>query len=272
MNENVLHFKIQNSQPIELLDLTKSLSAMADEYRRHLDDLGLDSSEQPVKLLIKEVRAGSIEIDLVDVAAMAYPSLVAMGGDINTIVEFGKHIKACLDYLLKKTPQKPSSFKEARRLQNLSDILEPIAKDPNATMTIRPMVININGANSNVVVQTMESNAAQNEIGREISQIKKPVKGFEEKVLLRWYQTRNDAKSKIGDKGIVESITGRPVKTIFSGDSLKNQMLQMDDNFYRRAFLVDIQIDTINGRPALYKIIAIHDTIDISDLGEDPPK
>ena len=65
--------------------------------------------------------------------------------------------------------------------------------------------------------------------------------------------------------GRILSHTHRAVKTIFLGPHLKDRMLRMEENFFRRAFLVDVHVDTIKGRPALYKIAAIHDTVEIPD-------
>lgn len=36
----------------------------------------------------------------------------------------------------------------------------------------------------------------------EINLMKEPISGIKEKVLLHWYQARNDPKSKAGDKAI----------------------------------------------------------------------
>lgn len=269
--ESLLRICIKNSQPVELLDLTRALTALSDEYRRHIDDLGLSPVEEgQVKLFIKEIRSGSIEIDLLDMIPYAAPALVALGDNFNTVVDFARNLRACLDWFLRKEGDRPQATQERQRMKNMYSILEPVAKDRGSQMVVAP-VINGKVGNLTINVLSLDSNAAQNEITRETELLREPVKGFHEKVLLRWYQTRNDTSTATGDKAIIEALAERPVKTVFLGESGKARMLNMEENFFRRAFLVDVQVDTICGKPALYKITAVHDTVDLPDGPENGP-
>jgi hypothetical protein len=190
--------------------------------------------------------------------------IVAAAGGVNTIAEFVGNLKICLEWLLHRVSTKPDCLGSDRRLANLKDILEPIAKDRNGRMTIVPITINGPVNNLSITINTLESEAAQNAIGREREALEAPVARHHEKVLLRWYQTRNDPGSTTGDKSIVESLADWPVKTIFLAESVKVRMLEMEENFFRRAFVVDLIVETIKGKPGLYKIVAIHDTVELS--------
>ena len=79
--------------------------------------------------------------------------------------------------------------------------------------------------------------------------------------LLYWHQARNDARSTTGDKGIIESISDMPVKVICMKDSLKTEMILDIQNPFKEAYIVDVAVETINGKPAVYKIMAMYDKI-----------
>lgn len=250
-----LTIEIKNSRPVELLELTQSFQSFADEYRRYL----LQSEEPPiaddVKLYIKEIRSGSIITDLVALSAMALPFVE----NANSIIGFGDHLKKAYDFLTGKSEEKPDLEKTS--YENLSRFVEPIAKD-NASQINCSTVVN-GTVILNIHLDSPSANAAQNIASREIQALKEPTTGFKEKVLLYWYQARNDTKSTTGDKAIIESIHKGPVKAIFAHAGIKAKMLLDAENPFIHAFVVDVIVETVNERPALYKIIDVHEKIDM---------
>ena len=120
----------------------------------------------------------------------------------------------------------------------------------NAPITYAPVQITINST---------EANAAQNSARKQIEKLKEPESRFHEKVVLYWYQARADASSTAGDRGIIESISPRPVKVICATDTIKFQMVLDDENPFKEAYVVDVFVETIKGKPALYKVIAMHE-------------
>ena len=49
------------------------------------------------------------------------------------------------------------------------------------------------------------------------------------------------------------------VKVAFSDETIKAMMLFEDKNPFRMAYVVDVSVETIEGRPALYNVLAVHD-------------
>ncbi|MCX5815689.1 MAG: hypothetical protein NTX75_05525 [Proteobacteria bacterium] len=254
----IFTIKIKNQQPVELVDLTNSFFSLADEYKRFIgQDVIQESGDIPeeIKLYIKEIRTGSIEADLVAYAAGMIPFLE----HTKTVIEFGKYLKMAYDYLTGKSCSKPQLQKI--NYENLSAFVEPIAKD-NASQINCQTIIN-GDVNVYLDINSLEANAAQNIAKREISLLREPIIGIKEKTLLYWYQARNDPKSQVGDKAIIESIQTNPTKTIFRNDNIKSQMIY-GENPFKSAYIVDVQVETIQGKPVVYKILDIHERIDRS--------
>lgn len=252
----VFTIEIKNNQPVDLIDLTNSFSSIGDEYKRYISRISgeeLASTPEEIKLYIKEIRSGSIIADLVAFAAGMIPFLEHS----KTVIDFAGYLKGAYDYLLGKAQAKPSLQKI--NYQNLSNFLEPIAKDTAAQMNCNTT---INGdVTVYLTINSLEANAAQNTAKREIGLLKEPITGINNKVLLYWYQARNDPKSNVGDKAIIESIQSNPTKTIFNNDNIKSQMIY-GENPFKSAYVVDVEIETIQGKPTLYKIMGVHDRID----------
>lgn len=46
---------------------------------------------------------------------------------------------------------------------------------------------------------------------------------------------------------------------IFADDEIKTKMLATDPNPFKLAFVVDVSVDTVSGKPALYKVLHLHE-------------
>jgi len=113
-----------------------------------------------------------------------------------------------------------------------------------------------------ITLNSLEANAAQNTAKREIELLHEPITGTKEKVLLYWYQARNDPRSQAGDRAIIESIYRGPVKAVFMNENVKAKMLLDTPNPFTHAYVVDVSVETVRDRPALYRILNVHEVIE----------
>ena len=162
--------------------------------------------------------------------------------------------------MMDNTPTATPFSQGLRELVVEDNGVEITAKDSGAQIIFAPT---INGkAEFNFDLSSLDSNAAQNKAAKEIQALRESQMGLHQKVLLYWYQTRNDTVSAAGDRAIIESISSSPLKTVFVAEPLKASMLAMDENIFKKAFLVDVLVETIGGVPKLYKIQAVHEAVD----------
>jgi len=251
--------EIKNHYPVELLDLTQSLYSFAKEYEgyAHAEFEGADKSG--TKLFVKEIRAGSIITELVPIAAGMLPLL----SEANTVLGFAKHLKLAMDWL--RNPDKETKPVISRNtLTNISSIVDPVAKDSASQLNIHTEIHN--HAPVYVTVNSQEANAVQNNARTELDLLRSPIVGRHNKVVMYWWQTRNDT-SQTGDRAIIESISTRPVKVVFESEKAKMDMLTIDDNIFKHAFIVDVDVETVENRAALYKVVRVHGQIEIPSSG-----
>lgn len=250
-DESVLSIELNNKKPVELTDLTESLLSLSIEYRRFVARRTDVFAENEAKLYIKEIRSGSIIADLI---APAVPLVAPLLEHRESIAEYAKWLKGIFDFYKGSFSEKPKLDKTS--YQNLSTFLQPVAKDNGAQLNINNTVHG--GQVVNISFTSMEANAIQNLIRNDILQLKEPIARAHEKVVLYWYQAKNDPQSSTGDKGVIESISPLPVKVVFIDDSLKLQLLYKDENPFKSAYIVDVVVETIENKPVLYKVSGFH--------------
>jgi hypothetical protein len=256
-----LIIKISNKEPIELVDLTKSLFSLASQFSSYVEKNGTSKEEREARLFVKEIRSGSVIIELIELATVG---LIPFAENMNTIFEFATYCKNVFAYLLKgseteedKPELSTTDYKE------LSAIVNPVAKDNASQINFSTTV------NGNVILNfnldSTQSNAIQNIVKRQLNALKKPETEDDvyEKVVLTWFQARSDIKSKKGNKGVIESINKKELNVIFNDDSTKEEMLHGDINPLTTAYVVDAKIENINGKPAVYRIMKLHEYFDV---------
>lgn len=243
----------ENRKPVELLDLTASLTALAEEFKTYIEQSHPEDSVADVSLYVHELRKGSIISDLI-----AYsPALLGYIGYANTIGDFVKHIKAGVDWLSGDAATNDALAPLSKQTtENIATLVEPVAKDGGSNITISNLAEN---ASVVININSQQANAIQNRAQRHIRSFKELKHGLHEKVLMHWFQARKDGNTGVGDRAIIESISPKPVKTICATDSLKSAMVMSTANPFQEAFLVDVVVETVNEKPALFKVTRLHE-------------
>lgn len=246
---------IKNKKPIELCDFTNSFQSLANQYNLFLTEHDEFDLTDDAKLYIKEIKSGCIITELSDLLPIAIPFIEHS----NSIIEFTSFIKSSMMYFLGKIQEKPKDF-TLKDCANFDNIIKPIAKDNGSNVIYTGEVKNEN-ITINFNFNSVEANAIQNGISREKEKLKEPEETPSINVLFYWDTAQYDKDSKRIDKGSIDSICGSPLKVTFNDNSIKTQMLDIDDNPFHKAYLVDVEVLKIQGIPKVYKIRKLHDTL-----------
>ena len=87
-----------------------------------------------------------------------------------------------------------------------------------------------------------------------LSEEAKPTTAFRHK-LFKWVQT-NFNNNQYGNRGVIETISEKPLKVIFEDPYVKN-LMTADLNWQEKLYIVDVEVEYLNGKPKLYKIIDV---------------
>lgn len=254
-----------NSKPIDLLEFSASLEALAREHQSHMhsDRPGLDIDE--TRLLIIDVRKGSIILELT--AALA--PIISTMEVTNTAITFIEHFKKFGIPLASRNGRAPDA--STQQLKNMGDTVQAIASDREGQFVIAARY-----SNGEVIQEfRVESEGARNMVENAQAQrreIEDRSSSALNRVLMRLHQS-SVADPKVGkrttEKGVIERIDLTPRTLVYVtdlvGQRIKSQILQPDGNPYSKGFIVDVDIETVGGRPKVYRILEVHEVLDLSD-------
>jgi hypothetical protein len=258
---NKLEFTIDNKSPVVLTDLTMALHGVGQQYQRFIENETNQQHAASSELFIKDVRSGSIIVELVALAIPVVP-LLWQGG---SLLEWANHAKSVIEWLNGKLSNPPKDLTK-QDLKQWSNILEPIAKDHGSQMNFT--VSNGGQVINQFFINSEQAKAAKNQIAREIDKFGEPDEHTQRKRVMVWYQSKFDSSSSTGDKAVIESISKAPVKVIFENNAVKKAMLAGDSRspkqWHELAYIVDVRVETVQGIPKVYTIINFYyeDTFD----------
>jgi hypothetical protein len=250
-----LEVTINNERPVQLVDLTMALLGVGQQFERFIEAETNDQHQIGSELFIKEVRSGSIVVELIAQAAPVVP-LLWVGGSLKEWLDYAQNTVEWLTGKLKDPPKEVTK----QDLKQWNNILEPVAKDNGSQMNFS---VSQGGVVNQFIVNSVQANAAQNKISRELERLDEPEDHVQRKRVMTWHQTRFVDDSLTGDKAVIESISTAPVKVLFENNAVKKVMLHGDARFgkpwHELAYIVDVKVQTINGVPKVYTILDFHD-------------
>ncbi|TNY97756.1 hypothetical protein [Vibrio parahaemolyticus] len=247
-----LEITIDNRLPVGLEDLSLSLLSFNKQFHKFVESETDALTDVGSELLIKEVRKGSIVVELVSQAAPIVP-LIWEGG---SLAQWASVVQNTCNWLLGNTNHPPKEMTK-QDLQEWNKIVEPIAKDHGSQMNIN--VSDGGKVINQFILNSAEAAAIQNRIGRLVEDIDTPQENKHLKKVMYWYQTKFDPNSDTGNKAIIDDISKSALKVIFENNALKEAMLHPDPSlgkpWQELAFVVDVEVQTVRGKPKMYNVL-----------------
>jgi len=246
--KNYVAITFDNSKPVELEDFINAMKAIENSFSEHATK---DLKKTPVDttLYIKEVRSGSIVIELMAAALPVLPDLY-QDGILTAWVEWFK-------LLIEKLDKKEINKSEVpiKTLKAVSSILNPVAKDSASQFNMVPHV------NGNMYVGcTFNSEQAQR-VKQKIDEVleKEESQYLYKKQAIRWFQTRFNNNSSIGDMGIIDNIDPKPKKLVFVDNAIKAKIVSGDEKFDKQwndlIYIVDVEVVYKESKIIMYRIL-----------------
>lgn len=261
---------IDTSEPIELTAFVGAFSSIGVEFERFIKESGLETHFSG-RLLVKEIRAGSIIPELIPVLALATPFIQ----DISTIQlledfikRWGVRIRALVNGDVSDQPKTKSE------LDNLLNHAVGLAADPDGRSILKA----IHYEKSELVTRASfeftasEARAAQTEIVARRKELDNKSAVDKERVMMVF--TRSDINNaevgkRSGEKVRIEELSPKSLALIYAStlaeDRIKHEIREADENVYKKGFVVDVNVKLHNASPAAYAVTNLHSVIDLPD-------
>ena len=262
--DTALLFKITHTQPIEMADFVATMNAISSLFENFVKDNADSAEGRKAKLYVEKIEHGSIEFYLMEyIIACALPFIE----NFNSIFEFSKNLRELVKGAIEGKKETQLTIQE---LKALKDIFAINANDPKGETTFGPVdkrkpdvIINNYGCTFNF----SDSNTAQNQINKAIErkEEKCPAEVIHEKQLMTIFQMRGDMETNKGNRAKVDALCQKDLTVYFDNEALKREILASIENPTRQAYVVDVIMQTINGKPTSYKVMALHEVIPLDD-------
>ena len=252
VSDVALIIKINHSEPVELYDFAKSMMSLSDDYTSHYTS----NPNQPAKLYIKEFRSGSIIAELAPLLAFTGDIL----GNFDSIKSYAESLYGTLNWLLGKCEKQQKI--DQRQMNNISNIVQPVAQDKGAQMNIGVIEAK-EGSTVNITLNYHDANVVQNRAKQESKRLQEEKErivdaGDYEQVVMYWERIAAETNT---DRAIIESISDKPVKVSMS-EQIKAEIGLTAQYPFKYAYIVDVNVETVEGKPKLYKITRYYDSIE----------
>lgn len=254
---NKLTITITNKVPVSLVDLTNSLTGLADQYYSYIANDSQGRSKG--KLYVSEIRKGSMIFEII-AETLPYIPLLVEAGTIpleSWITQFIATTK-----WLKGIGKKPDLNLEKQDYKNIHKAFSTVANDNSSAITF-----NLDGANiknfSPVIYTSDDAKKIMEGAKNEMDLLDEKNEHTYKNRLMIWDQTKFNLKANTGDKALIECIYEKPVKIIFQNESDKEYMYNAGKDFdgtpwQELGFIVDVEVQYVNGTPKVYNIIHTH--------------
>lgn len=238
----------ENTSPLDLLDLTGSLAAFGETFRRYAVGAGMADRVSEAKLQVASIRRGSIVAELVPF--MEQLDWVIENRDVAAgfLGNWGEFLEALRNGKIKREEA------DLTKVRAANSFMEPVAKDSGSQVN---MAVSEGAVVHNTFIfNQVEASAIQRNADRLLGpEIPAEMMFTEEPMIL--HQVR-DAKS--GDMGIIDRFGPRPAKLFWAGEEVKRDVLEAPENPFGQIFFVTGKVKTAGGLPASYTIYKLDGT------------
>lgn len=254
-HELVIH--MEHTKPVEVADFVKALNGVNSLYSSYVAEHGICKEIAGAKLYVEKIEEGSILLYLCEIASA---NLLPLAENANTVLEFGAFMKKIVDYFAHGKGENPHL--QTKILQSAHDVFAPTSRDHGGKTSI---YVRQDGATFyNCSFNFSEGNCAQNCLRNEAEERKaSKTGGVYKRMTMRVYQFCGDLGKNKANRGIIDEISEKQLALFFETDELKEQILGGDVNPTKMLYQVDVVLQTAEGKPCAYKVIALHDAMPI---------
>lgn len=252
--------------PIEAGDLGKMFESLAIEFEDSLVSGHPDLVGQ-AKIYVKEIRKGSVIIDLMPLIKDA----IGLMRDVKVVSDFSGLLQNRLSPLL---AGKPSGLKTKNSLATIANLIRAVANDQNGHAVLESVTFKEGVFNKELKLKfdTRQARTAINTVENEIVLIEQTSNQQYTRVTMVFVRSSirdADLGKRSGELVIVDAISDRGLPLIYASElaeqKIKHEIRESDENIFKKAFVVDINVELRANREIAYRVTNVHQVFDLPD-------
>jgi hypothetical protein len=264
---------LDTKEPIEIGDFVTAFTSIASQYDKFMGDTHLEMGGE-YRLYIKGVKSGSIIADLI-------PVLTAFGISGSTVIAI-QQADAIVEFVTKYGERLRAYLGKDGKVETATDSdlkdflgsVAAIANDPDGKASIEAAYFEDGKKDIKAAIRftTPEARRATENIEQHRRALRATEHALHERALMRFVQSnikRPAMEKRTGERVIIEEIAKADRPLIYASElaeqQIKHEMIEADENVYKKGFVVDVYIETKNDRPVAYKVTNLHQVIDLPD-------
>jgi len=258
-----------HDEHIPVADYEKSLKSIRSEYRRFVLAQGYPRDALP-ELVIKEIRQGCIETELMPLLHLAANAAAPLMADPSLMLNFAKHVWETSQFLLKwnKESGTPSSVSK-HEARDVSGIFAP---STNSGGTTTQVSVNVTG-NGNIVNIGKFGPLESKKIAENVTNIPSPAEEEEyttshQNQALRARVIDFDVHDKDHDMGVINQFAEDKRPLSYATEDIRKRIIGQHDNPSLMTFMVDVDVVHIQEHVIRYVITNIRAEIPDNSLKE----
>lgn len=265
-----LILKIETENPVELSEFVATFVGLGNQFERFYD--GEHPTERGnARFYVREVRAGSIIAELVPYLAAAAPILGAAMAGVKHANELAEFVEA-YGNRISKYFKRGGRDSEAGK-SDLADFLrtvQAVAHDPAGSLSLA--VFESGEQRAAFEFSTSEAREAEHNLLEHRCELDRTTDADHKRVLMVFTRT-NVAHATTGKRSgelvEIESIHPRALPVVYastlSEERIRHEIAEADENVYKKAFDVDVNVEMRAGTPVAYRVVEVHGVIDLPE-------
>jgi hypothetical protein len=253
-----LTFSLSVSNGIPVEQISRSLN---DKDYKHFIRNKYGAKFEQEALVLYKVREGSQVFDFLSLLACSTPFMFAEA--YTTLGDFFGYMRRLYEYL--RFGKELEKELDREELINMIAIMTANQKQGDTLHLEFHDKVNIKA--ENIIVNHKDASIVINNARRELDALQAPQTQVQNNQIVVFTQLNSHAKSDGGNLAIVPSVSTSLRNTTFASHEIRNAVLQHRNlNPFAQAFVADIEVVSVEGKPDVYKVLHVHRSLDVTDV------
>lgn len=268
-----LVLKLDTKNPIEIGSFVSEFTSVASQYGKFVKERHPDLASE-AHIFVKQVKKGSIIVEMIPFLPTIFGSdgVVATIEQINAINEFVRAYGG----KLRTYSKKDGKIDDATRsdLRDFLGTVQAVALDPDGKLSLESAVYQDGKRKQGAAFHftTKEAVRAAHNIETHQRAIERRDNADFERVLMVFTQANikdTPVGKRTSERVKIEAISDRDLPLVYASalaeQRIKHEIQEADENVFKKGFVVDVNVETIGGRPVAYRVTNLHQVIDLPD-------